>query len=175
MHRPMQRCPWLGWTLVASQGHQKLLSSLVLTETSFFLREQQQLIHQYSVGLAIILEARTASCSIRPTAQAENSTSCSRGDVSAARCFGELSSVCLAPPLAPLPRHPQTTRTARRRKLAGERRAAEGGAVKARYIHRSCPVGGDAHLQLDPAQSTGAPDPAADAAAQRHRNLEHDS
>ena len=31
------------------------------------------------------------------------------------------------------------------------------------------------HLQLDPAQSAGAPDPAADAAAQRHRSLEHDA
>ncbi|QNI82589.1 hypothetical protein SynRS9907_01749 [Synechococcus sp. RS9907] len=26
----------LGWTVVASQGHQELLSCLVLTETSFF-------------------------------------------------------------------------------------------------------------------------------------------
>ena len=29
------KLPCLGWTVVASQGHQKLLSSLVLTETSF--------------------------------------------------------------------------------------------------------------------------------------------
>ena len=36
-------------------------------------------------------------------------------------------------------------------------------------------MGGGAHLQLDPAQSTGAPDPATDAAAQRHRSLEHDA
>ncbi len=59
--------------------------------------------------------------------------------------------------------------------LAGECRAAEGGAVQARCIHRSCPVGGGAHLQLDPAQPAGTPDPAADAAAQRHRSLEHDA
>ena len=78
-------------------------------------------------------------------------------------------------PLAPLPRHPRTTRTAQRRRLAGERRAAEGGAVQARRIYRSCPVGGGAHLQLDPAQPAGSPDPATDAAAQRHRSLEHDA
>ena len=78
-------------------------------------------------------------------------------------------------PLAPLPRHPRTSGTARRRRLAGERRAAKGGAVQARCIHRSCPMGGGAHLQLDPAQPAGAPDPAADAAAQRHRSLEHDA
>jgi hypothetical protein len=36
-------------------------------------------------------------------------------------------------------------------------------------------VGGGAHLQLDPAQSTSAPDPATDAAAQRHRSLERDA
>ena len=36
-------------------------------------------------------------------------------------------------------------------------------------------VGGGAHLQLDSAQSAGAPDPATDAAAQRHRSLEHDA
>ena len=77
--------------------------------------------------------------------------------------------------IAPLPRHPRTTGTARRRRLAGEPRAAEGGGVQARCIHRSCPVGSNTHLQLDPAQSAGAPDPAADAAAQRHRSLEHDA
>ena len=36
-------------------------------------------------------------------------------------------------------------------------------------------MGGGAHLQMDSAQSTGAPDPAADAAAQRDRSLEHDA
>ena len=36
-------------------------------------------------------------------------------------------------------------------------------------------MGGGAHLQLDPAQSTSAPDPATDAAAQRHRSLERDA
>ena len=91
------------------------------------------------------------------------------------RCFAELFSVAVAPPFAPLPRHPRTAGTAKRRGLAGERRAAEGGAVQARCIHRSCPVGGGAHLQLDPAQPAGSPDPATDAAAQRHRSLEHDA
>ena len=32
-----------------------------------------------------------------------------------------------------------------------------------------------AHLQLDPAQPAGTQDPAADAAAQRHRSLDHDA
>ena len=36
-------------------------------------------------------------------------------------------------------------------------------------------MGGGAHLQLDPAQPADSPDPAADAAAQRHRSLEHDA
>ena len=36
-------------------------------------------------------------------------------------------------------------------------------------------MGGGAHLQLDPTQPAGTPDPAADAAAQRHRSLEHDA
>ena len=36
-------------------------------------------------------------------------------------------------------------------------------------------MGGGAHLQLDPAQPAGSPDPATDAAAQRHRSLEHDA
>ena len=91
---------------------------------------------------------------------------------------GAVQSCLLLPsphPLAPLPRHPRTTGTARRRRLAGERRAAEGGAVQARCIHRSCPVGGGAHLQLDPTQPAGSPDPATDAAAQRHRSLERDA
>ena len=78
-------------------------------------------------------------------------------------------------PLAPLPRHPRTTGTARRRRLAGERRAAEGSAVQARCIHRSCPVGGSAHLPLDATTTTGAADPATDAAAQRHRSLENNA
>ena len=36
-------------------------------------------------------------------------------------------------------------------------------------------MGGGTQLQLDSTQSTGAPDPATDAAAQRHRSLEHDA
>ena len=36
-------------------------------------------------------------------------------------------------------------------------------------------MGGGEHLQMDPAQSTGAPDPAADAAAQHDKSLEHDA
>ena len=77
--------------------------------------------------------------------------------------------------IAPLPRHPRTTGTARRRSLAGEPRAAEGGAVQARLSHRPCPVGCGEHLPLDSASASGAPDPAEDAAAQRNRNLELDA
>ena len=36
-------------------------------------------------------------------------------------------------------------------------------------------MGGGAHLQMDSAQSTIAPDPAANAAAQRDRSLKHDA
>ena len=36
-------------------------------------------------------------------------------------------------------------------------------------------MGRGADIQMDSAQSTGAPDPAADAAAQRDRSLEHDA
>ena len=36
-------------------------------------------------------------------------------------------------------------------------------------------MGGGEHLQMDPAQSTGAPDPAAEAAAQRDKSLENDA
>ena len=78
-------------------------------------------------------------------------------------------------PLAPLPRHPRTTRTARRRRLAGEPRAAKGCPVQARGNYRQFTVGGGAHLQLDSAQATGAPDPAADVVAQHDRSLEHDA
>ena len=91
---------------------------------------------------------------------------------------GAVQSCLLLPsphPLAPLPRHPRTTGTARRRRLAGECRAAEGGAVQTRYSDCSCPVGGSAHLPLDPTTTTGAADPAADAAAQRHRSLENNA
>ena len=59
--------------------------------------------------------------------------------------------------------------------MAGECRAAEGGAVQTRYSDCSCPVGGSAHLPLDPTTTTGAADPAADAAAQRHRSLENNA
>ena len=37
------------------------------------------------------------------------------------------------------------------------------------------PSGGGARLLLDPAQPAGTPDPTTDAAAQRHRSLEHDA
>ena len=36
-------------------------------------------------------------------------------------------------------------------------------------------MGSGAHIQMVSAQSTGAPDPAADAAAQRDKSLEHDA
>ena len=70
---------------------------------------------------------------------------------------GALQSCLLLPsphPIAPLPRHPRSTGTVRRRRLAGEPRAAEGGAVQARCGHRSCSVGGCAHLQLGSTSAT---------------------
>ena len=167
--------PCLGWTVVASQGHQKLLSSLVLTETSFFSSRTatthssiDRWTRERRLGLtSVLLDMAYRSSSefaiVKP------------GHRLGSRCFAELSSVAVAPPFAPLPRHPRTAGTAKRRGLAGERRAAEGGAVQARCIHRPCSVGGGTQLQLDSTQSTGAPDPATDAAAQRHRSLEHDA
>ena len=168
------KVPCLGWTVVASQGHQKLLSSLVLTETSFlssrttthpsiFRRTRERRLGLTSVLLDKTHRSSSEFAIVKPGRRLGSS------------CFAELSSVCRRPTIAPFPRHPRTTRTARWRRLAGECRAAKGGAVQTRCIHRSCPVGGSAHLQLDPAQSTSAPDPAADAAAQRHRSLEHDA
>ena len=164
----------LGWTVVASQGHQKLLSSLVLTETSFlssrttthpsiFRRTREHRLGLTSVLLDVPHRSISEFAIVKP------------GHRLGSRCFAELSSVAVAPPFAPLPRHPRTAGTAKRRGLAGERRAAEGGAVQARCIHRPCSVGGGTQLQLDSTQSTGAPDPATDAAAQRHRSLEHDA
>ena len=166
------RC--LGWTVVASQGHQKLLSSLFLTETSFlssrttthpsiFRRTREHRLGLTSVLLDVPHRSISEFAIVKP------------GHRLGSRCFAELSSVAVAPPFAPLPRHPRTAGTAKRRGLAGERRAAEGGAVQARCIHRPCSVGGGTQLQLDSTQSTGAPDPATDAAAQRHRSLEHDA
>ena len=164
----------LGWTVVASQGHQKLLSSLFLTETSFlssrttthpsiFRRTREHRLGLTSVLLDVPHRSISEFAIVKP------------GHRLGSRCFAELSSVAVAPPFAPLPRHPRTAGTAKRRGLAGERRAAEGGAVQARCIHRPCSVGGGTQLQLDSTQSTGAPDPATDAAAQRHRSLEHDA
>ena len=164
----------LGWTVVASQGHQKLLSSLFLTETSFlssrttthpsiFRRTREHRLGLTSVLLDVPHRSISEFAIVKP------------GHRLGSRCFAELSSIAVAPPFAPLPRHPRTAGTAKRRGLAGERRAAEGGAVQARCIHRPCSVGGGTQLQLDSTQSTGAPDPATDAAAQRHRSLEHDA
>ena len=164
----------LGWTVVASQGHQKLLSSLFLTETSFlssrttthpsiFRRTRER-----RLGLTSVL-LDMAHCSSSEVAIV------SRGIASAADALQSRPLFVLAPPLAPLPRHPRTTRTVRWRRLAGECRAAEGRAVQARCVHGSCTVGGGAHRQLDPAQPAGSPDLAADAAAQRHRSLIHDA
>ena len=101
--------------------------------------------------------------------------SCVRGIAPAA---GALQSCLLLPSphsIAPLPRHPRNTGTARRRRLAGEPRATEGGAVQTRFSHRSCPVGGGSHLPLGSASATGAADPTTNAPAQRHRGLEHDA
>jgi hypothetical protein len=96
------KVPCLGRTVVASQGHQKLLSSLVLTETSFFssrtttthssidrrTRERRlgltsvllDLAHRSSSEFAIVLSGRRLG----------------------SRCFAELSSVCRRPTPCPV-------------------------------------------------------------------------
>jgi hypothetical protein len=96
------KVPCLGWTVVARQGHQKLLSSLVLTETSFFssrtttthssidrrTRERRlgltsvllDLAHRSSSEFAIVLSGRRLG----------------------SRCFAELSSVCRRPTPCPV-------------------------------------------------------------------------
>ena len=51
--------------------------------------------------------------------------------------------------LAPLPRYPRTTGTARRRRLAGKPRAAKGCPFQAIGSHRPFKLGGGAHLQVD--------------------------
>ena len=95
----------LGWTVVASQGHQKLLSSLFLTETSFlssrttthpsiFRRTREHRLGLTSVLLDVPHRSISEFAIVKP------------GHRLGSRCFAELFSVAVAPPFVPLPHHP---------------------------------------------------------------------
>ena len=99
------KVPCLGWTVVASQGHQKLLSSLVLTETSFlssrtkthpsiFRRTRERRLGQTSVLFDMAHRSSSEFAIVRT------------GRRLGSRCFAELSSVCSRP--HPLPRYRAT-------------------------------------------------------------------
>jgi hypothetical protein len=92
----------LGWTVVASQGHQKLLSSLILTETSFFSsrtttthssidrRTRERRLGLTSVLLDIAHRSSSEFAIVKP------------GRRLGSRCFAELSSVCRRPTPCPV-------------------------------------------------------------------------
>ena len=95
----------LGWTVVASQGHQKLLSSLFLTETSFlssrttthpsiFRRTREHRLGLTSVLLDVPHRSISEFAIVKP------------GHRLGSRCFAELSSVCRRP--THLPRYRAT-------------------------------------------------------------------
>ena len=90
----------LGWTVVASQGHQKLLSSLFLTETSFlssrttthpsiFRRTREHRLGLTSVLLDVPHRSISEFAIVKP------------GHRLGSRCFAELSSVAVAPAFLP--------------------------------------------------------------------------
>lgn len=92
----------LGWTVVASQGHQKLLSSLILTETSFFSsrtttthssidrRTRERRLGLTSVLLDIAHRSSSEFAIEKP------------GRRLGSRCFAELSSICRRPTPCPV-------------------------------------------------------------------------
>ena len=99
------KVPCLGWTVVASQGHQKLLSSLVLTETSFlssrttthpsiFRRTRERRLGLTSVLLDMAHRSSSEFAIV------------TLGHCSGSKCFAELSSVSRRP--IPLPRYRAT-------------------------------------------------------------------
>ena len=57
--------------------------------------------------------------------------------------------------------------------MAGERSTAEGRSLQERHGDSSCRIGHAGDLQLEAPEPAGADEPAADAAAQRHRGVEH--
>ena len=92
----------LGWTVVASQGHEKLLSSLVLTETSFFSSRTttthssiDRRTRERRLGLTSVLLdiAHRSSCEFAIVLPGRRLGS---------RCFAELSSVCRRPTPCPV-------------------------------------------------------------------------
>ena len=96
------KVPCLGWTVVASQGHQKLLSSLVLTETSFFSsrtttthssidrRTRERRLGLTSVLLDMAHRSSSEFAIVKP------------GRRLGSRCFAELSSICRHPTPCPV-------------------------------------------------------------------------
>ena len=101
-HAPTDaKVPCLGWTVVASQGHQKLLSSLVLTETSFFSsrttthpsifrRTRERRLGLTSVLLEMAHRSSSEFAIVKP------------GRRLGSRCFAELSPVCRRPTPCPV-------------------------------------------------------------------------
>ena len=91
----------LGWTVVASQGSLKLLSSLVLTETSFFLwrtTTTHPSIHIVPVGIGSVIPAMQLNGFLL---ESVHSPSCELAIVTlrhryGSRCFADLSSVAVA-------------------------------------------------------------------------------
>ena len=105
------RC--LGWTVVARQGHQELLSCLVLTETSFFSSSTttthssiDRRTRELRLGLTSVLldMAHRSSCefaTVKP------------GRRLGSRCFAELSSVCRPPTPCPVTAPPTNHQNSR--------------------------------------------------------------
>ena len=110
------RVPCLGWTVVASQGQQKLLSSLILTETSFFSSSKTtthplmfRRIRQRLCGLNIVLldlahRSSSEFAIVKP------------GRCLGSRCFAELFSVAVAPPPCPVTAPPTNHRNSQAKK-----------------------------------------------------------
>ena len=100
----------LGWTVVASQGQQKLLSSLVLTETSFFSSRTttthssiDRRTRERRLGLtSVLLDLAHRSSSEFDIVQL--------GRRLGSRCFAELFSVAVAPPPCPVTAPPTNHR-----------------------------------------------------------------
>ena len=95
--------PCVGWTVVASQGHQKLLSSLILTETSFFSSRtttthssiDRRTRERRCLGLTSVL-LDIAHCSSSEFAIVKP------GRRLGSKCFAEMSSVCRRPTPCPV-------------------------------------------------------------------------
>ena len=115
------KVPCLGWTVVASQGHQKLLSSLVLTETSFFLwrtTTTHPSIHIVPVGIGSVIPAMQLNGFLL---ESVHSPSCELAIVTlrhryGSRCFADLSSVAVARSHCPVTAPPTNHRNSQAEK-----------------------------------------------------------